>query len=260
MHYPRGVDSDKVWRDIKELVLKTIIASENYINSQIKANVRNKECVFELFGFDVMLDDKYKPWLIEVNISPSLHSTSGLDLNIKGPMLCHVLNLTGFRIPNQHWDRIPLTNDEKSKHAHFMSACPHEETSYMNSILETLTPDDMRMIIETEDEFTRKGSFQLVFPISQTIPHLKYFSIQRYYNLLLHAWFSNPHYKAGRGISMLREFARQGIPFKTQPPLMHVWTHKQRSLIKPLTLSPKKYKLPTLTGAKAKKKKVPKLK
>lgn len=36
----------------------------------------------ELFGFDVILDENLKPWIVEVNISPSLHSTSSLDVNV----------------------------------------------------------------------------------------------------------------------------------------------------------------------------------
>ena len=43
-------------------------------------------CGYELFGFDVLLDAKLKPWLIEVNISPSLHSSSPLDLDVKSPL------------------------------------------------------------------------------------------------------------------------------------------------------------------------------
>ena len=55
---------------------------------------------FELFGFDVLLDERLRPWLLEVNISPSLHSACSLDYMVKGPLISHLLTMASFHVPD----------------------------------------------------------------------------------------------------------------------------------------------------------------
>jgi len=80
---------------IKDVMIKTLISVEPHIVNTTSRCTKHKNVCFELFGFDILLDSKLKPWLLEVNISPSLSSSSPLDKKIKTVLICDTLNLVG---------------------------------------------------------------------------------------------------------------------------------------------------------------------
>lgn len=51
---------------------------------------------FELLGFDVLIDESLKPWLLEVNLSPSMNTDTPLDVEIKTKLLVDLFNLVGM--------------------------------------------------------------------------------------------------------------------------------------------------------------------
>jgi tubulin polyglutamylase TTLL6/13 len=51
---------------------------------------------FELLGFDILLDHKYKPLLLEVNHAPSFATHSPLDLHIKEGLFKDLFNILGM--------------------------------------------------------------------------------------------------------------------------------------------------------------------
>ena len=56
-----------------------------------------RNCGFEIYGFDILIDEKFKAWLIEVNVCPSLCSSSVFDRKIKHTLLVDLLNLIGVK-------------------------------------------------------------------------------------------------------------------------------------------------------------------
>jgi hypothetical protein len=51
---------------------------------------------YELFGCDVILDAQLNPYLLEVNVSPSLMGSSPLDKKIKGLVIADTLHIVGM--------------------------------------------------------------------------------------------------------------------------------------------------------------------
>jgi tubulin polyglutamylase TTLL5 len=56
--------------------------------------------LIELFGFDILIDETYKPWVLEVNLSPSLDCDALLDVRIKSSMVSDLLTLAGVHCQN----------------------------------------------------------------------------------------------------------------------------------------------------------------
>lgn len=62
----KGVDTKALWKNLKQLVIKTMISGESPIVALCRENVNSRYNCYELFGVDVLLDDHLKSWLLEV--------------------------------------------------------------------------------------------------------------------------------------------------------------------------------------------------
>jgi hypothetical protein len=62
----------------------------------VNKNPTTRNNCFELYGFDVMIDANLKPWVLEVNVLPSLSSSSNFDKKIKTQLVCDTLTLVGI--------------------------------------------------------------------------------------------------------------------------------------------------------------------
>lgn len=80
-----GIDVDAVWKDITVLILKSLVAVDMHMTYQ--------PCSFEVFGYDVLIDQNLRPWLIEVNASPSLSRDNQLDHRVKDAMIRDTIKL-----------------------------------------------------------------------------------------------------------------------------------------------------------------------
>lgn len=258
----KGVNTTLIWEKIKDIVIKTVIASEPYVTSLLKMHVRTPYSCHELFGFDIMLDEKLKPWILEVNISPSLHSNTALDVSIKGQMIRDLLNLAGFRIPhgeaqsvassspssstsslcggNRERTKPDLSVDEKVKRAFYLTQ-RYAEQDLFSTVLDVLTPEDVRILAESEDELTRKGEFERIFPSPSSSRYLRFFECPRYLNILLDQWEQRHWNNRTKGINLLRTLCQKGVHLGTNDPA-HMWSkssyiprieHQKQDLVKP---------------------------
>ena len=54
--------------------------------------IDEKHC-FELYGFDVLFDSQLRPWLLEINASPSMTGNTPHDIELKMDLLDDVFTI-----------------------------------------------------------------------------------------------------------------------------------------------------------------------
>lgn len=77
--------------------MKTLISVEPNIVKEMNKVGDRQRCCFEIYGFDIMIDQDFKSWVLEVNCLPSLSSSSMFDKQVKSQLITDAFTLIGFR-------------------------------------------------------------------------------------------------------------------------------------------------------------------
>ncbi|KAJ3103292.1 Tubulin polyglutamylase ttll4 [Phlyctochytrium planicorne] len=174
---------------------------------------KKRECIvssnscYELYGFDVLLDETLKPWLMEANISPSLKASGEMDKGVKGRMVTDLFNLVGIKVgdceevgkwmgmkkpapsPNPSTPQ-PGPESRQKQRLHLRS--PHLDP------LQHLLPTDIQCLKSTEDDFRRRGNFERLVPGPDV--EFGYFGNVGYYDKLIGEWTRRSRNAGGLGL------------------------------------------------------------
>lgn len=97
-HGPQA--SNELFNNIQNLIIRALLAVQ-------PAMINDKHC-FELYGYDVLIDANLKPWLLEVNASPSLTASDKADWVLKFGMLEDMLDIVDMECTKTPPGRVDL--------------------------------------------------------------------------------------------------------------------------------------------------------
>ncbi|XP_041829129.1 tubulin polyglutamylase ttll6 isoform X2 [Melanotaenia boesemani] len=107
-------NTEKMWNDIEDIIIKTLISAHPILKHNYHTcfpNHTSASACFEILGFDVLLDHRLKPWVLEVNHSPSFTTDSQLDREVKDALLYDTLVLINLGACDRH----KITKEERRR-------------------------------------------------------------------------------------------------------------------------------------------------
>jgi len=172
-----GKDTTALMMRIEDVVIKTILAGELHIASACKMFMPYSGNCFEIYGFDILVDENLRPWLLEVNLSPSLACDSPLDLKIKSHLISDMFNLIGFaahdpmvrKLPTRRFVDYPQKNRYQRQRSATAGGIVTSNSRPLSSTTrkktdDGLTGEELRILRHSREEFSRRGGFVRVFP------------------------------------------------------------------------------------------------
>ncbi|EFN87900.1 Tubulin polyglutamylase ttll6 [Harpegnathos saltator] len=159
----KDVDVDELWGKIDEIVIKTVLAAYPVLKHSYHAcfptHDKTSAC-FELLGFDVLIDWKLKPYLLEVNHSPSFHTDAQLDKDVKEGLLMDTFDMLNL----QQYDKKKIMEEDRRRIRERLLQGINGQTNDATAPTKAERNEDdyIQRQFKWEDEHT--GNFRRIFP------------------------------------------------------------------------------------------------
>ncbi|XP_031242971.1 tubulin polyglutamylase TTLL13 isoform X3 [Mastomys coucha] len=155
-------DPRELWGDIEDIIIKTIISAHSVLRHNYRTCFPQYLCggtcaCFEILGFDILLDHKLKPWLLEVNHSPSFTTDSRLDREVKDALLCDAMNLVNLR----GCDKRKVIEEEKRRVKERLFPCHQQPRETRREQIES---SQAAMHDQERYEDSHLGGYRRIYP------------------------------------------------------------------------------------------------
>ncbi|KAJ4458183.1 putative tubulin polyglutamylase TTLL4 [Paratrimastix pyriformis] len=188
----QGIDDGVVWHRIADVVIKTLAAAAPALATTLRSVLAPATPLtplwgpaadpapsplhaggqgqggatppiavcYELLGFDVLLDEQLRPWLLEVNTSPSLHSSSPLDKAIKEQLVVgprHIRDVAEEGVAAPYPSPPPPAGSPAAGGSPYSPGTGPGPLGHLSEI-------ERHVLRLSEEEYSRRGGFERIFP------------------------------------------------------------------------------------------------
>ncbi|XP_068198916.1 probable tubulin polyglutamylase TTLL2 [Antennarius striatus] len=116
-----------LWQKINNIVTLTLLT--------IAPSVPSCPNCVELFGFDILIDNKFKPWLLEVNYSPALNMDCQVDITVKKGLISDLIDVMNYTLADSLRER--AYERKQHKQPHFLAKYSSHVKSPLSKFKET---------------------------------------------------------------------------------------------------------------------------
>ena len=154
-----GGDSEILQREMEEVIVLTLLSVHPFLVHTYKTVFKNedkKSRCFEILGFDILIDEDLKPWVLEVNHSPSLSCDSPFDRQLKDSVITGALKI--LNIDPHFIEKIQRAEREKT----LLRLGTPTKNSHQ---------DDVVFNVKTELEIAKtQTQWKLIYPVEPSHP------------------------------------------------------------------------------------------
>jgi len=156
-----GGDAAKVKRKIKNCIVKAFCMVQPLLAHIYKScqpnDFANNKC-FEILGFDILLDYKFKPWLLEVNQAPSFSTDTPFDKKVKAELLEDT-----FKLINLNLDK-KISYNKKKNAIQQVRLIKYKYANKKLRIEERKEIKMKKMAKRDEYELNHLGNYEVAYP------------------------------------------------------------------------------------------------